>query len=408
MQERELLSDIEGRITHILIGCNTPFEFQEIVSARSKFDEDVRISVMYNSQLEDWLHRLKRMVETTDKEVDCYPIHGIVPIFMQDRIHVFKGKRVMSSLTPTEAERRKQNPTKNTELKTDIIFESDFWEKNGFEIIPNDLGLYNTEGGELIPVHNKLFVGSRLTGEYAYHDLEKAIENKGDLLKTEGELKKRLAKLDTKRELVFVGVEGMSVGEHIDCFFTPIDDNEIFIQHPSGTIDLMGGLPDNFQVNKDYFRNYVERLPYLGDFFNDSGYKAAPMFGLPPLHYIEAKGDKVVTFCKDGRWIFLNEFLVPYMTYNNILQESFTEDGKQIRRIYGPSYIIRKDIFEGLNETHTYEKLIKLNEAAYYMPKYSYTAVMGNVEIRRINVYYRAHLMGSLRCFVKVLEREIS
>lgn len=406
MQERELLSDIEGRITHILVGCDNPLDFRELVSIRAGFDRDVRVSIMYNCSLEVIIGQLKEMMATTGKEAHYYALKGDVPLWMQDRLHVFKGKKVMSTLTPEESKRRQKNKTRSNYGKTDIIFESDFWKNNGFEVIPNDLGLYNTDGGELIPAHNKLFVGSRLVSEYAYHDLKKPIKDRSEFPKVQEELREILTRLDPSRELVFVGVKSVSVGEHIDCFFTPLSDTEIFIQLPSGTLELMGGLPSNFRMHEKYFRHYEHNLAQLGEFFIDLGYDIKPMLGLPPFHYLLEDGKKVATTHMNNNGLFISEFLVPYMTYNNIVQESFQNNGTAKRRIYGPSYILEKDVFEELGIVGIYDKLIKLNHAAYHMPEYSYDAVIDNVEIRKIAVGYRAHKIGSLRCSIKVLERE--
>ena len=404
MQDRELLSDIGGRITHILVGCGNPLDFREIVSIRAAFDEDVKVSVMYTSALDFTISTLKELVEKTGKDINCYPINGSAPLWMQDRLHVFKGKKVMSSLTPEEALRRKQVYSEYTADKTDAIFESDFWEANGFEVIPNDLGLYNTDGAELIPANKKLFVGSRLVTEYAHHDLNIPPE-KRNLQDLEAELGGKLARLDPSRELVFVGVNHVPAGQHIDCFFTPLSDNEVLIQLPSGTLELMHGLHKNFTTDQKYFQHYEHDLANLGEHFIDLRYEVKPVLGLPPMHY-SLDGKRVQTVHAEFNGLTISEFLVPYMTYNNILQESFSGNGFAVRRIYGPTYKLQEDVFKRVGREEDYKKLAFLNQAAYDMPGFSYKALIENVDIRTIPLGYRAYKIGSVRCSVKVLERE--
>ena len=400
MGGRELLSDIEGMITHILLGCNNPLDFSDLVSIRSAFDENVKVSIMYSTKLEEMIDGLKKRMDETGKEVHYYPLDGEAPIWMQDRLHVFKGKTVMSSISIEESKRRREkNERDYTTDKTDIIFESDFWKENGFEIIPNDLGLYNSDAGEIIAAEKKLFVGSRLATEYAYHDLKRNVKSQEDLLALQDELADILKQLDPSRELVFVGVNGVSAGQHIDCFFTPLNDNQVAVQLPHMTREKIE-LPTNFKCTMNGFQHYWENLNYLARFFMSIGYDVLPMAGLPPMNYFD--GDRQVNVLHiAGRGLHVSKFLIPYMTYNNIVQEVFPVDGEVKRRVYSPCYDLDKSIFEDLHQEKTYKNLMQLND----MAERFYENFVDNAEIRKINLGYRASLIGSVRCSVKVLER---
>lgn len=125
---------------------------------------------------------------------------------------------------------------------------------------------------------------------------------------------------------------------HIDMGLTPVDDRTMLVGDPSMALEIVRGLPP--EEYADHNRRLSEALGFEGDHL--AALVRENTVENPLLQHqfeknaelMAARGYDVVRVpYLQGPWD------LPWVTYNNCLQEMFTrEDGTQVRRVFLPVY----------------------------------------------------------------------
>jgi len=410
IMERRLLSELDGKISHILLAYSTFEDFPRIESLVKVLDDDVRITIFYNennpleSQYDERRHFWKRLLhqkreglekvvdlqKDSKKQIDLVTVEDEISRWVQDRVHVFEDKILMPSTTKELSDSRLAERNPRNIWRNNLMFEHPFWQDLGFRVIPYDIDLYNTDGGDLIPFGDTLFAGSYLSTEFLYHDMH----GKGNqsMQFAEREVRKRLKKLDTTRDIRFIGANGKPLLQHIDLFFTP-DEGYNFIADVQGTMKMVN-LPPGFYSDRQFkfMRRNMQKL--VGRLSEDS-------VRLPCMLPQMFKGsDGPVEVARTlGNRTYLGTNLIPFCTFNNVIRERYVKDGVEKKVVYLPFYSPDVSLVELCGDEMIDNKILALSiHAKSYYEKKGY-------EVRTVDFPSVARELGSLRCSTKVLRR---
>lgn len=417
LSQRRLLSELEGKIKHVLLSYVSFEDYSRIAHFIEQLDRDVRITIFYDetnffeSKYNEYWHDFKRLLHLKRKNlelivdlqkdsphsIDLVPIWDQSARWVQDRLHVLEDKVLMPSISDELSEKRKGIKDEYRE-KTNAILESPYWRVEGFSVIPFDLGLVNSDGGDLIPFEDTLFAGSYLT-TYSQNN-KQPNTRKRKLSFYENKVKSALSRLDNTRKVKFIGIKGKPIKQHIDLFFTPEENNTVLIADVKSTLKEIN-LPKCFVPDDDlwYISNQLDLLAKR----LSRKYEVKRLPGLPPqkLH-VNGKIQKIGR--RLGNRQYDSDYLIPFMTFNNVVREKYIgDDGKPVKILYFPFYPVRMSseltIGKICNDKGLDMRLAELNVKAYEVYE-----SLGYI-VRPVKFPLLASEIGSLRCSTKVLQR---
>ena len=386
-----LLSNIEGKIRHILFAfshADSP-EFAE--SLIRQFDEDVKITVADKAGALAANNVDKTLLKR--KNVDVLPVDNNFCVWVPDLIFVYNGGKIVTKMLP---------PQTGSELLNASILDPqgypkhvrDYWKKSGYSIMPGVFServiLAPIDGGDILPAGRNVFVGA-FTIKNWLNGIEKAAEDSRDegmirevndyfqTFKANKMIELYVAMIETGpyahlfagRRPVHVGIGGFRpIVGHIDYVFAPLSDCRVVVSEldEKGLEETKAKVYRGF-VGEKFESATRENLDALAKHMEGEGFAVSRIPFIPPLvdeHYSKTRGGGTST---------------PLVAPANSQFEVFRNGRDEEKRVYmpvtgSPSDDKAKDVFRNLG-----------------------------FQVREIWIGNRARSAGSLHCAVKVLAR---
>ena len=392
---RRLLSDVDGRIKHVLLCLSDPGDIRRVASIVRAFDEDVEVTIACHQDFGTQLPRqplvaikrlLRRNLSASERlaidlpgrrKFNLLPVEGDPWIWAQDLIHVLDDK-VLSPSIP-EAEKALSGIGKLSQLTSSQLLKHRFWRDRGFEVAAAMTPtLSNSDGGDLIACGETLFVGGAMIGAHLKYKVGHSSKyvKRANYKMAESRVLHEIKHLDDARTLCVLPFQA----DHLDMVFTPVAENCLVLADINGPMEGLR-LPANVSVQERYNR-YAGAVENLAQAVSEkcSGAKVVRVPCVPPL------------VCE-------GQVLNHFTSYNNILQEKFRTPGGDLRhRVYVPVY------------SHAPALLRYINPANWFNIMNCAVDVYRSIglEVRTVPFLLEPskHIGGGLRCSVKVLERE--
>ncbi|MEK6949186.1 MAG: hypothetical protein AABX34_03125 [Nanoarchaeota archaeon] len=396
-----LLSDIEGKIRHILISSRYNMEIPRIKHIVNAFDADVTITIFYQKIPEDnalaEFSHLEQLIASLphERNINYVPITNQPWLWIQDLIHV----REDHSITPSRpSEPLLSKDGKETQQNIASIIDSAFWEDKGFPIKPNTTGLYNTDCGDIIVFNNNVFVGSYIINKHLkYNARYNANFQTGDASSYSYQYAKEeymagLRKLDSERNLHIMDVGGEPLAHHLNMVFTPIDENTVAVADPKSTLEYLN-LPKEIQPVPSHQR-LVNQLERFAESL-ERKYNRVVRIPLIPRLY-RSNENKAQSYRREGKFTISSQELCILMSFNAVLQERYSLDGNTVHKIYIPTHSV-PDIINANG--------IDLSRFGEVQQQAISTYESLGIQVKPVSFNYMVGFDGGLACTIKVLER---
>lgn len=331
---RRLLSDVDGKIRHILLCLSDPSDIRRVASIVRAFDKDVEVTIVcrrdFGTQLpRQLLVAIKSLLRGTlspserlaidlprGRKINLLPVEGAPWIWAQDLIHVLDNRVLSPSIA--ESENKLSEIGKLSQLASSELLSHPFWNDRGFHVaVAVQPGLSNSDGGDLIACGDTLFVGGAMIGVHLKYKMgQDKYVRKADYKKAEGRVLDGLRLLDDTRTICVLPFHA----DHLDMVLTPLAEDCFVLADIKRTLGILR-LPSNVVVQERY-RKYTEAVEILAQAISEkfSGAKLVRVPCVPPL------------VCE-------GQVLNHFTSYNNILQERFRTTAGDVRqRAYVPEY----------------------------------------------------------------------
>ena len=390
-----LLSDVDGKISHVLLCLAGPRDIRRVASIVATFDKEVEITIAchhdFGKQLssQTWAvakNLLRGNLSVPEqlavslpggRRINLLPMHEDPWIWAQDLIHVLEKKILVPSISETENVLsdigRLSKKTSSGLLKQQFWIDHQFTVAEATEMV----GLGNSDGGDLIVCGETVFVGDGMIGQhlkYGMNQRNKYVRH-GTYAKAKDHVLRWLSALEEERTFCVLPFQA----DHLDMVLTPISEDCLALADIEQTIDALR-LSPNVSI-QDRYKTYASALQDLAGAISSQcvGVRVIRIPCVPPL------------VC-NGR--VLNHFT----SYNNIVQEKFRFSGGNVKhRAYIPIYSHSPELFRYVNPANWSGFLKSAIDA--------YRAI--GLEVRNVPflLEHATHFGGGLRCSVKVLER---
>ena len=404
MLQQRLLSDIKGRIKHVLITSNDGVYARQVSTILKSFDPDVEATIVYQGSPTDtvpdkWRAKakrflgrgshLERLVAEIDssRKVNFLPVEHDVWPWIRDCVHVLEGKGVASSFPSRTIPYSNRQQAQQTSL--DIVANS-FWEEHGFRVMSNGNFRYPAEGGDILVSGDTIFMGTNHMANYFMRDkgvVPVSRMKSKDYSSSQELLLEALRAVDSERSVHWVGIAQKVLQHHIDMLFTPINDHSVVIADIHSTLNYLD-LPKEVRVLEIY-QALANDIDAIAKKF-EAHYDVSRIPYLPRLYIAgDNGGEKRYESSRKGQV----DVLPTSLSFNNVLQESYEQDGQTHHTIYMPIYPPRA--FPPIDPA----KLTKIQLDAHD----AYTAL--GLKVRPILFDTLPGQDGALRCGMLVLER---
>jgi hypothetical protein len=393
-----LVSDVDGKIKHVLLCLGEPRDAERVASIVKAFDDDVVITIAYNGKsgeslpsrswvwakafLRKELSALEALVSQlpSGRSITLLALRHDPWLWAQDLIHVSEGKAV----SPSRSEKgpaRSGTARHSQETSLDMASQQ-FWSDRGFTVDVKDSGLHNTDGGNVIVCGETVYIGGTLVDLYLQNQMgDENVYTASTMTyeKARSSVLKGLELYDEQRRLCLLALNRLPFPGHLDMIFTPLSERRFVIADMKGAIARLR-LPRDVRIKRPY-DNYVDLLEKVSDLITswDDGSEVVRIPCIPPL------------ICED-------EPVNHFTSFNNILQERFdAANGSRTHRVYVPivtvfpSQIMLKYVDFGA--------WLKLHDDALDVYRNL------GLEVRPVPFPLEAGIGGGLRCSVKVIER---
>ncbi|MBI2144041.1 hypothetical protein HYU17_02720 [Candidatus Woesearchaeota archaeon] len=431
----QLLSDVDGRIRHLLVASLGRFDEYRVKGILRAFPSDVELTFVYSHMdsrefaqgllIPDSLafHRqgLGKLVEETSpgRTVNFLGLERVPHTWVQDLFHAYGGRRLMSSFPQAFSgfisSMISPNPVFSGSLEAQAanisntsaeLLAKPFWGQKGFTVLPNHHDKI-IEGGDLIVVDDTVFVGEyaaqfEFSGQLMVRGISEGSLPQGIRNKVYEEVKnsvlRRIRRYDDSRLFRLVN---NSVRDHLDMFFTPLPGGAVAVGDVRTALQHLK-LPSNIRVVSQY-----QHLGAALDVFADGLAKKQEVVRIPalPSFYdtdLPVKRKSDIT----GETIFGQTMRI---SWNNVLLERFREaSGKQVNCIYVPEYLPPGQLpllshSKAVAEKHftrlDSDRFLELQQIAMD------TYMKQGLAVVPVPFYSFYGHDGGLRCSVKVLER---
>lgn len=393
---KRLLSDVDGKISHVLLCLAAHRDIRRVASIVAAFDKEVEITIAchhdFGKQLSSrtWA-AVKKLLQRSlsapeqlavnlpgGRRINLLPMDEDPWIWAQDLIHVLEKKILSASISEAE---NALSEIERLSQKTSLgLLKQQFWIDHQFTVAEaTEIGLGNSDGGDLIACGEMVFVGDGMIGSHLKYRMGQ--RNKYVKQETYEKAKDRVLRglrtLEEERTFCVLPFQA----DHLDMVLTPISEDCFALADIEQTIDALR-LPPNVSI-QDRYKTCAGALDNLAGAISSKcvGVRVVRIPCVPPL------------VC-DGR--VLNHFT----SYNNIVQEKFRfSDGDVKHRAYIPIYCHSPELFRYVNPGHWFGFLKSAIHA--------YRGI--GLEVRTVPFLLEPaqHIGGGLRCSVKVLERDI-
>lgn len=405
----KLLSDVEGKIKHILIASPEVMDIPRVRYIVEAFDRDVAITVVYPGTPEDdapthfgskakrlfhrGLSHLEQLASELPggRDITYLPSPNKPWMWVQDLIHVQEGNAIAPSrhsvALPTPSGRESQQNI------ADIV-NNPFWEKHGFTINPNSANLYSTDGGDLIVMGNTVFVGGDILAKHLHYGMNVNVNRKvpsSAYERARSYVFSKLKTIDSERNYRVIDVGGQSLGHHLDIVFTPIDENTVVVSDIKSTLEYLNIPPQIRPVP-----THQRLVSQLEEFAKRLKRKYENVVRVPLVPRLYIPGNRIGSLRTEGDYTTASQDVFGLMTFNNVLQEQYTQNGRSIHRVYMPIYNIPEIVgLPGMDSS----KFMDIQ----YQALNAYQSL--GIEVRPILFGNIMGFDGALRCSVKVLAR---
>ena len=138
-----LVDDMYGKISHILTTYTHPKDIFFIRELANALDPEVTISIAYEVQKKD-IHstELLNLICKEYKNIISFEIKGTPPVWVQDAIHAYEGKILMSRFSENFYRYPEYEDIRNTSMGPNIL-ENSHWNNLGFSVsvvhVPEEL-----------------------------------------------------------------------------------------------------------------------------------------------------------------------------------------------------------------------------------------------------------------------------
>jgi N-dimethylarginine dimethylaminohydrolase len=386
MVSGRLLDERQGKIKHIFLTYSSDTQYFRVLNTIKAFDEDVRFTVFYNSMLSTDTY-LERIANETGNEVELINARGKLPEWVQDGTLVFDNQEIMLSVSNKTLSKRLRSFQSVSNL-----LNLPYWQENGFSVVDCEHTLPNLDGGDLITIGDTTYVGSYLSSEFIRNfGTKRDVSFKRAQQIVEQELRKLISLEKTK----FIGIKQKPVAQHIDMYFTPLDDVCIIgdVKSSFGELEL----PINFGIDKQ-LRNMSKNLEALATKLAKRK-EVIRIPCLPPIKIKDESGREGVIRIQCGHVAYETPNLIPFISYNNILVEKFQQDGEEVKRVYMPTYHIDQGAISSLTTPQTHQTLLQQQTRAQQI----YEEL--GYEVRTVKLEGLIGADGGLRCSTKILKR---
>lgn len=409
----KLLSDIDGKIKHILITSPQIGDIGRVKRTIEVFDRDVAVTVVYpgtpNDYTSGWLGaKAKRLFgkELSHLEQLTTEIYGgrnvtylAVPnepwMWPQDLIHVMEDNTIMPSRSLAPYHQRAETQKSITDLVN-----SSFWKENGFSISQNPTMLHNTDGGDLIAFEDALFAGGGIIAHHLSYDLHVDTNRKIPSRAYErgkNDVINRLKSIDSERDVKVMDIDGQPVGPHLDLIFTPIDKDTVVVADVKTTLEYLNVPPEIQSI--PHYQPLIDQLDKFAQKLERKYNRVARVPLVPRLYAPKGmNGRKLSSVRADLKTNYATESsdVFGLMSFNNVLQERYSVNGKKIHRVYIPLYPIPEIVgIPGMDSSKF--KDIQIQAVTTYLNL--------GVEVKPVLFAYIMGFDGALRCSTKVLRR---
>lgn len=403
MTGQRLLSDIEGKIKHILMASTDINDVRRVKSTIDSFDEDVEVTIAYQGNQDGIpnrrLARAKRFLridshlehivaEIDGREVNFLPVENYVWPWIQDCLHVLEGKRVFASYPLNDLPYSQRQKAQRTSLE---LIASPFWEEHGFAASTNGEREHHTEGGDFIAMGETVFVGNQQMFNYLAYKMGfspiSGLSGKA-YTKSKKILLDALKLLDSERTVYIVGAPGQILQHHVDMVFTPVDEPHVVVADIHQTLAYLD-LPNEVKV-APFYKNLADQLEIIAEILA----KNFDVHRIPciPRLYVPRKANRQ-NKAEISEYDNSLDIVPTFLSFNNVLQEKFSENGNKRHRIYMPVYPVQA--FPRIDPS----KLTKIQSNAHN----TYASL--GCEVRDVLFDTFPAPDGVLRCTTLVLER---
>jgi len=408
------LSDTHGKIKHILVSSfysSTAkaiklfggkqklmedflrFDYRRIESLLKNTDSDVKVTILHQG---DFLFKkadpnLLGLRKKFGKRVNIINLNFQPPLWIQDRLLVFKDKTVFVRTSDPETDERFK-----VEGLPNFRFGIEHLGKLGFKVITSPMGVFNMmREGDMLVSDKFIFLGPRtLTHTYKFQISKRNEARNGmiflhidgkeetviDQFSKKGELKgglqryaeiliRDLEMVDGKRKVIIPYLSGHpAFFDDLDMVFTPLWEKNVVVADPS----LSGDVARKF-ISEGF--NYV-KPGTKKDPMEETQFKQQELDGIAwGLSNLGFKVDRIPILNRMER----GDEVIPWCSYNNVQLEIFGNK----KRVYMPVY--------GIPE------LDNMAAGIYGGLGFEVKRIKGMNEV--------AKSLGSFRCSSKVLER---
>ena len=397
-----LLSDVDGKIRHVLLCLTEGYDAERVGSIIKAFDDDVEVSVVHETgkqgkvpnylltKAKSLLHigmsgGLERVVSELPnrKKVNFIAVQSKPWMWAQDLIHVSEGKVVSPSRSVNEqagSERGRFAQQTSLELIT-----QQFWSEHGFSVEAKETGLNNSDGGDLIVLGDTVFVGGGLIDNYLHFKMGvKNVFTAGGKTfeRARNSVMSGLKAYEGGRKFRFVSLHNSPFPGHLDMVFTPLSEDCFVLADIKGAISMLNlprevKLAPPYHILVDLLEDLAERLA--------SQHKSVKIVRIPCIPRLVLGTDD-------------KSPLTHFMSFNNVLQERFKgKNGVNNHRVYVPAYNVLPSPL-ALRYIDV-DALLRLQNDALNVYR-----GLGH-DIRPVTFPLISGYDGALRCSVKVLER---
>lgn len=391
---KRLLSDVDGKIRHVLLCLAGPRDVRRVAFIVHELDKEVEITIACHQDVGLQIPTRARAVAKKvlrrnlsvrenlalnlprGRRVNLLPMANEPWMWAQDLIHISEDKTVSPSIS--EREDVLSDVGKMSKQTSSELIKQRFWKEREFNVRDEQrTGLSNSDGGDMIVCGETVFVGDGMINNY----LKNKLGIKGNYVKPEtykraqSSVLRGLRTLEKERMFRLLPFQL----DHLDMIFTPIAENCFVVADMKQVIESLN-LPADISIDPRY-EKYISLLENLADFVSSEhrGRRVVRIPCIPPLVY-------------DGH--VLNHFT----SYNNILQERIKlANGTITHRAYVPIY------------SHSPTFLQRINPAIWFGFARSAIDIYRDLGLKVRTVPFllerERYIGGGLRCSVKVLER---
>lgn len=408
-----LLSDVDGKIKHILLNLQGPADARRIGHIVKGFDKNAEVTVVYHGNSSESLpsHLLVKTKKVLRKElsaletlvselpggrrVNLLAIGNTPWIWVQDLVHVQEGGFILPSRPLTKKVISEQEGlAQRTVIE---LMNSHFWEQHRFHVDPREPILNNSDGGDLIAFGERLYVGNCLVGNYLRHQMGVNLYHgirKGSYSKARNAVLGHLSRFDSERKSRLVGMERQPLEAHLDLVFTPISEDCVIVADIRSTLQKLV-LPREIMPVPEQSR-LADQLEFLAEKLAKDYEKVVRIPCIPRLYAPRGyNGEPVYSAIGDGSNTIFWPFVLDFISFNNVIQERFRDGDKVVHRIYMPLYPKVEAYGVPFDTSRVFN--LQIEAVKVYM-------ALG-CEVRPVPFSVLAGYDGALRCSVKVLER---